>query len=262
MDATLTALGFLVGFVIGLTGVGGGSLMTPALILLFGVKPIVAVGTDLLYAALTKVGGVFVHNRKRSIEWSIVLRMAAGSIPASLCAIFFLDRIDITQTAYQDLITRILAATLVLTALFLLFRKQLQHLSQHERLLLIRLLHARYCGRMTVLAGAVIGALVTLSSVGAGVIGAVFLLMLYPRLRPVQIIGTDLAHAVPITALAGLGHTHLGTVDFGLLLALMIGSLPGIFLGSLLGNTLPDRIMRPLLATLLLGLGGRLLMPL
>lgn len=260
MDPVLVLLGFLVGFVIGLTGVGGGSLMTPALILVFGIKPIVAVGTDLLYAALTKAGGVFVHNREKNIDWRVVLTMACGSVPASVCAIFLLKKLDTEGADYQGLVMGLLAGALILTALFLLFRRQLLNFSKHERFLLLKLLHAKHCTPMTVAAGAVIGLLVTLSSVGAGVIGAVFLLLLYPRLRPVQVVGTDLAHAVPITTIAGLGHVHLGTVDFILLSTLLLGSLPGIFLGSHVGTLLPDRVMRPLLAALLLLLGVRLLL--
>ena len=256
MEAALILLGGFVGFIIGLTGVGGGSLMTPALILLFGVTPIVAVGTDLLYAAMTKLGGVFVHHKNENIIWHIVLKMACGSVPAAFGSILLLEYLDITSTTHQALVMYLLAAALILTALFLLFREALQHISQYEQSFS---LHERYRTPMTIGGGALIGVLVTFSSVGAGVIGAMFLFLLYPRLRAIQIVGTDLAHAVPITALAGIGHAHLGTVDYQLLATLVLGSLPGIFLGSHLGTRLPEQVMRTLLALLLLALGGQLL---
>ena len=260
MDWSLTLFGFLVGFVVGLTGVGGGSLMTPVLILLFGIKPVVAVGTDLLYAAITKSGGVFVHNRKRNIQWRVVMLMALGSVPASICTILLLRSMSVAELEYQAWVMRVLSAALLLTALFLFFRERLMIASQHESFALLRLMHKRYKSPMTVVAGAIIGFLVTFSSVGAGVIGAVFLFLLYPGLRPIQVVGTDLAHAVPITAIAGLGHFHLGNIDFILLGYLLLGSLPGIFWGSHVGTLLPDRVMRPVLAILLLLLGVGLLL--
>ncbi len=251
MDISYTIAGFVVGFIIGLTGVGGGSLMTPILVLLFGIKPAVAVGTDLLYAAVTKSGGIFVHNRRGTIEWKIVGLLALGSIPSTIISVLLLKHLGTAGINYDKVITYSLSIALMLTSFVLIFRNRLQSISQNERFNTIRALHRRLRKPMTILAGVLIGMLVTLSSVGAGALGAAILFFLYPRIRAITIVGTDLAHAVPITAIAGLGHVHLGTVDFLLLGSLLIGSLPGIYLGTHTGALLPERVLRPILASML-----------
>lgn len=258
MDLAYTISGFVVGFIVGLTGVGGGSLMTPILVLLFGFKPAVAVGTDLLYAALTKSGGVFVHQSRGSIEWEIVGLLALGSVPATVISVFVLKHLGAAGVNYDRIITVALSIALILTSLVLMFKGRLQSLSQADGFSAIRAVHRRLRKPMTVAAGLIIGTLVTLSSVGAGALGAAFLFFLYPRMRAINIVGTDLAHAVPITAIAGLGHVHLGTVDFMLLLSLLLGSLPGIYLGSHTGANLPDRVVRPILASMLFLIGVRM----
>ena len=258
MDISFTFAGFIVGFIIGLTGVGGGSLMTPILVLVFSIKPAIAVGTDLLYAAITKGGGIFSHHKQGSIDWRIVRLLSMGSIPATLSAVFILQQLASRGINYESIITSTLSIALILTSLVILFKSQLQSLGKTEPFQFIRIIHRKLCAPMTILAGAIIGILVTLSSVGAGALGAAVLFFLYPRLSTVRIVGTDLAHAVPITAIAGLGHWHLGSVDFQLLLSLVIGSLPGIYLGSHIGLHLPEKFMRLLLAFMLLLIGGRL----
>lgn len=258
MDLAYTLAGFLVGFIVGLTGVGGGSLMTPILVLVFSIKPAVAVGTDLLYAAVTKGGGVFVHHGRGTVEWKIVGLLACGSVPATFGSVFLLKYLETAGIDYDRLITVMLSIALILTSSVLLFRNQLQRASRDERLDAVRALHRRARRPITVLAGALIGFLVTLSSVGAGALGAAILFFLYPRLRAVTIVGTDLAHAVPITAIAGLGHAHLGTVDYPLLASLLVGSLPGIYLGSHAGANLPDNVVRPILAVMLFAVGVRM----
>ncbi len=258
MDFTLTIIGFAVGFIIGMTGVGGGSLMTPILVLGFGIKPAIAVGTDLLYAAITKSGGVFVHHKHGNIQWRVVGLLSMGSIPAAICALFLIKKLDAAGINYDSLIMTTLSIALILTAIFLLSKKLLQKLSTNEKFAAIKIIHKRFRDQVTILAGVLIGALVTISSVGAGVIGAALLFFLYPRYKTVQIVATDLAHAIPITAIAGLGHAHIGTVDYILLGSLLVGSLPGIYLGSHFGTLLPDKIMRPLLAGMLLVIGVRL----
>jgi uncharacterized membrane protein YfcA len=260
VDFAFIFSGFLVGFIIGLTGVGGGSLMTPILMLGFSIKPIIAVGTDLLYAAITKSGGVFVHNKHSNIEWKIVFLMSLGSIPATLISIMILKHMGSTGVNYERLITTMLSIALILTSLVLLFKGKLQALSRNEHLVTVRALHHSLRKPITIAAGALIGTLVAFSSVGAGALGAAILFFLYPRMRAVAIVGTDLAHAVPITAIAGLGHVHLGTVDFILLGNLLVGSLPGIYLGSHIGTQLPEKVIRPLLASMLLIIGVRLAM--
>ena len=258
MDIAFTFAGFVVGFIIGLTGVGGGSLMTPILVLVFSIKPVVAVGTDLLYAAITKGGGVFAHQKQGNIDWKVVRLLSTGSIPATLAAVFILKQMASMGINYDGLITSVLSIALILTSLVILFKSQLQSLGRTEPFQVIRVIHRKLCVPMTILSGALIGILVTFSSVGAGALGAAILFFLYPRFNTIKIVGTDLAHAVPITAIAGLGHWHLGSVDFQLLLSLIIGSLPGIYLGSHTGVLLPEKYMRPLLASMLLLIGGRM----
>ncbi len=257
IDYSYTVAGFVVGFVVGLTGVGGGSLMTPILVLGFGIKPVIAVGTDLLYAAITKCGGILVHHRNRTILWRIVGLLALGSLPASGITIMLLDHFHSQGIDYSGLITSTLGIALILTSLVLLFKQRLLDFSRQERFQAVRAIHRRLKSPITVLVGALIGVLVTLSSVGAGALGAAALFFIYPRLPAITIVGTDLAHAVPLTAVAGIGHTHLGTVDLALLGSLLVGSLPGIYLGSNLGVRLPEQIVRPILASMLLMIGLR-----
>jgi len=253
--------GLLVGFLVGLTGVGGGSLMTPLLVFLFGFAPKTAVGTDLLFASITKGVGVFVHHGKhRSVEWKIVLQLALGSIPAAMTVIYLLENVIKKDESVTALISTTLGTALILTGLSLIVRNRLIAMRQrsHESAVQRRT-HTERFGRwqapITVMTGLILGALVTLSSVGAGALGTVALFFLYPRLATVRVVGTDLAHAIPLTAVAGLGHLHMGNVDFTLLGSLLIGSLPGIYLGSHLSARIPEKILRPILATLLLLIG-------
>lgn len=258
MDFAYAVAGLTVGFTVGMTGIGGGSLMTPILVILFGISPAVAVGTDLLYAAISKSGGIVVHHTQRSIDWKIVGLLSSGSIPAALISVLLLKYLHTSGVDYNRLITLVLSIALILTASVLIFRNKLQKASQNERFDAIRALHHQLCKPMTVISGILIGTLVTLSSVGAGAFGAAVLFFLYPRLRAVKIVGTDLAHAVPITAIAGLGHAHIGTVDYVLLLNLLIGSLPGIYLGSRLAAKVPENVIRPILAAMLMLIGVRM----
>ncbi|MEE4299596.1 MAG: sulfite exporter TauE/SafE family protein [Pseudomonadales bacterium] len=246
--------GASVGFAIGVTGVGGGSLMTP-LLLLFGFPLHVAIGTDLLYAAVTKAGGMAAHARQRSVDWHLVTLLALGSIPASVLTVWALHDLFGAPDAYAPLLTTALGAMLMLTALSILLRDRLQALAPAQSRVRARL--DEHAGLLTLLMGLLLGVCVTLSSVGAGAFGAAVLMALYPALRAVRIVGTDIAHAVPLTLIAGLGHLALGNVDFTLLGALLVGSLPAIWLGSRVAERLPDRVMRPILATLLAGLGVR-----
>ncbi len=258
MDFSLTIIGFGVGFIVGMTGVGGGSLMTPILVLGFHIQPAIAVGTDLLYAAITKSGGVFVHHKHGNIQWKILSLLFMGSIPATLSSILIIKQLDNAGVDYDGLIMSTLSIALILTGVFILSRNQLKKLSTDENSEYIKALHRKYRKPVTIFSGALIGVLVTISSVGAGVIGAALLLFLYPKYKTIKIVATDIAHAVPITAIAGLGHAHIGTVNYVLLGNLILGSLPGIYLGSKFGTFLPDRYMRPMLASMLLIIGLRL----
>lgn len=253
-----TIAGLVVGFAVGVTGVGGGSLMTPILILLFGFSPSAAVGTDLLYAAGTKSFGVWLHGRQRTVEWRVVGLLAAGSLPAAVATIAVLHSVGINETV-ERVMTVTLSIAVVSTALLTLFRKRLLTLGRQDDAVFMRDIHTRLRTPATILGAAVLGVLVTLSSVGAGVLGTTLLFLLYPRLPAVKIVGSDIAYAVPLTLVAGLGHISLGTTDFEVLAYLLLGSLPGIFLGTRLGFRMPDHILRPTVACLLVLVGGSLL---
>ena len=256
MDWLYTLSGFFVGAVVGLTGVGGGSLMTPLLVLVFGVHPATAVGTDLLYAAITKAGGTFVHGKKGHIDWQITGRLAAGSIPAAILTIWALSHLPTQSPEITHIISVSLGVALVLTAAAIIFRQRLQRYAlRHSD----DSAHTRLQGPITVAVGVVLGVLVTVSSVGAGALGVAVLFFLYPKLPAIRIVGSDLAHAVPLTLIAGLGHWAIGSVDWSLLGSLLVGSLPGIWLGSHASAKVPERFLRPILASMLLLVGGKLI---
>ncbi len=255
MDYLYTLSGFAVGAIVGLTGVGGGSLMTPLLVLLFGVPPATAVGTDLLYAAMTKAGGTVAHGRKGHIDWAITGRLAAGSIPAAAMTLYILSQMPKGSNVIGQVISHGLGFALMLTAIAILFgRKLREYAARHDE----SPLRQRHLGKITVGIGAILGVLVTISSVGAGALGVAALFFLYPKLSPVKIVGSDVAHAVPLTLVAGLGHWMLGGVDWALLGALLIGSLPGIWLGTQVSAKVPEHILRRLLAAMLVLVGTKL----
>ena len=254
IDPLYVTSGFGVGLLVGMTGVGGGSLMTPLLILLFGIHPSTAVGTDLLYAAATKAGGSVVHGWARSIHWPAVNRLASGSIPASIVTMIVLWQLDLKGEAGRSLVNLVLCFALFLTAASLLFRKAL--LESFSRR--IERLEDRTIARLTVLTGVTLGVLVSISSVGAGAVGVTALLLLYPNLPMARIVGSDIAHAVPLTLVAGAGHWAMGTVDWHLMGVLLIGSLPGIVIGSYLATRVPETALRLLLASTLILVAARL----
>lgn len=258
MDWLFTLSGFIVGTIVGFTGVGGGSLMTPLLVLLFGVHPSTAVGTDLLYAAVTKSGGTLVHARQGQVRWDIVGRLAAGSIPATALTLTILAQLPKQGPAAAHLISIGLGLALLGTAAAILLRKQIQALGQ-KRSQPGESAPLRHLTPITVAVGALLGVLVSLSSVGAGALGTAALFFLYPRLPTPQIVGSDVAHAVPLTLVAGIGHWLIGSVDFHLLGTLLLGSLPGIWLGSTLSARVPERVLRPLLAGTLVLVGTKLI---
>jgi len=255
MDAAYTLSGFVVGAIVGLTGVGGGSLMTPLLVLLFGVHPATAVGTDLLYAALTKAGGTAVHAGHRTVDWRITGRLAMGSLPAAALTLASVWYFNVDRAFFSHLISGALGVALLLTAAALVFKAHVQRFALAH---LSDAWHTRRVGPVTVAVGALLGVLVSLSSVGAGALGVTALLFLYPTLPAVRIVGSDLAHAVPLTLIAGLGHWLLGNIDWSLLGALLLGSLPGIWLGSHFAVKVPERWLRSGLAALLILIGGKL----
>ena len=255
-DLLYAVSGFCVSLLVGMTGVGGGSLMTPLLILLFGVHPATAVGTDLLYAAATKSGGTLVHGLNRNVDWRIVGRLAAGSVPMTALTLLALSAFGIYSGAARGLITAVLSGALAATAAVLIFRKSiLAFFATH-----VGELNPRRTALLTVLLGAVLGVLVSISSVGAGALGVTAIILLYPRLPTARIVGSDIAHAVPLTLVAGIGHWMLGSIDWHLLGALLMGSLPGIVIGSYVSVRVPDAVLRFTLATTLLLVAGRLVL--
>jgi uncharacterized protein len=254
IDPLYVASGFGVGLLVGMTGVGGGSLMTPLLILLFGVHPTTAVGTDLLYAAATKTGGSLVHGIGRSIHWPAVIRLACGSLPASVVTLLVMWQLNLDASAQRTVVNLVLCFALLLTATSLIFRKtimeryrkRLEHVDEKTTVI------------ATVVTGAALGVLVSISSVGAGAVGVTALLLLYPRLPMSTIVGSDIAHAVPLTLVAGAGHWALGAVDWSLMGVLLLGSLPGIVIGSYSALRVPETVLRVALAAVLILVAGKI----
>ncbi|MGA1071287.1 MAG: sulfite exporter TauE/SafE family protein [Pseudohongiellaceae bacterium] len=250
------AAGGLVGFAIGATGVGGGSLMTPIL-LLFGYSPAVAIGTDLLYAAITKTGGVISHHNQHSIDWLIVWTLAAGSLPAASATHLALSGGHLASIQQSDvLLTSSLGIMLILTAVMLSVRNKLRaNAALSKPSFIMGVIHKNRT-KTTFLLGIILGVSVTLSSVGAGAFAAAILMTLYANTKSVRIVGTDIAHAVPLTLVAGLGYLFAGKVDLALLTGLLIGSLPAIQLGAKIAHKMPERFLRGVLIVLLGGLGA------
>jgi len=252
--------GLLVGILVGLTGVGGGSLMTPLLVLLFHVHPATAVGTDLLYAAITKSAGTAIHGGKRTIDWKLVGLLALGTIPATLLTLLAIQTCG-KSPEMTHLITQVLGYALFLTAGLLLLRGVIQGYAVRHQAEEVEVIPGTFNTKriaLTILTGLILGFLVSLSSVGAGALGVTALILLYPQLPTVRIVGTDIAHAVPLTFLAGMGYFFIGKVDMTMLIALLIGSIPGIILGSFLAPKVPEKVLRVMLATVLTLVGLKL----
>ncbi len=260
-DIAYIFAGFFVGLIVGLTGVGGGSLMTPILIFFFGVKPYLAIGTDLLFAAFTKMGGTFNMAYSRQIEWRVVLHLSAGSIPAALTTLWILKTVGPADAEVQHLMTSTLGAALLLTAAATLY-KALRGKATPARIAAGQeaLAATPRHWSLPLLFGAVIGTLVSLTSVGAGAIGVTVLMLLYPMLPLPRIVAADIAYAVPLTLVAGMGHASIGSVDWPMLAKLLAGSLPGIWLGSHFMTRTPERVIRGFLSLLLAYAGTKLIL--
>ncbi|MEO0314130.1 MAG: hypothetical protein RI928_586 [Pseudomonadota bacterium] len=257
MTLTYVVSGFAVGMLVGLTGVGGGSLMTPLLTLLFGINPTVAVGTDLAFAAITKSAGTIAHRVKNNVHWDIVKRLCLGALPAALLATLALKYFGALDKHIGQIIRYAIAFSVILTVIAIIFRGRMQAwMNAHPE----RQLQGRAQVIATIVAGAAIGALVTVSSIGAGAIGATILVLIYPHLKPAEIAGTDIAYAVPLTAIAAVGHWWLGSINWELLATLLLGSVPGITIGSLLARSVPEKFLRGLLATTLTGVAAKLVL--
>lgn len=253
----LIAAGALTGLLVGLTGVGGGALMTPLLLLFFGVSPLSAVGTDLWFAALTKLFATRVHHNHGLIDWQVVKRLWAGSLTASALTLLGM-KLHPLQGSTVDLLKTAIATTVVITACGMMFQRPLHALGR--RLRTTEGAHFKAMqAPLTILAGVVLGVLVTLTSVGAGALGAVFLSYLYPlRLTPPRMIATDIVHAIPLAMFAGIGHLLIGNVQFGLLGTMLIGSVPAVIVGAHLSSRLPHAFLRMTIAVVLLSIGAKL----
>ena len=255
MHPAYVVSGLLVGLAVGVTGVGGGSLMTPLLVLMFGFHPSTAVGTDLLFAASTKTVGTAIHSAGKTVDWAIVRRLATGSVPATILTLLVTGYLGVNSKAVTAAISLVLGIALLLSAATLLAKDWI-----------LRALKRRYPDMalespvwMTVTVGFVLGVLVSLTSVGAGALGTIALLFLYPKLPVVKIVGSDIAHAVPLTLLAGAGHWFLGTVNFTLLSTLLLGSIPGIIIGSYTARFAPEGVIKTSLGVLLALVGVKML---
>ncbi|WMW81760.1 sulfite exporter TauE/SafE family protein [Undibacterium cyanobacteriorum] len=257
MTLTYIISGFAVGTLVGLTGVGGGSLMTPLLTLLFGVSPSVAVGTDLAFASITKSAGTLTHRLRGTVEWHVVRLLCYGALPAALVTTLGLKLFGTLDKEIGQIIRYSIAGSVFLTVIAILYRSKLvAWINAHPE----RQLQGRKLAIATVTAGAVLGVLVTISSIGAGAIGATILVLLYPKMPAAHVAGTDIAYAVPLTAIAAFGHWYLGSIDWVLLGSLLIGSLPGITLGSLAAKAVPEKLLRGILATTLTLVACKLVM--
>ncbi|MFI8145029.1 sulfite exporter TauE/SafE family protein [Acinetobacter nosocomialis] len=252
--------GMLVGFCVGITGVGGGSLMTPILIGLFRIEPHIAIGTDLLYAAISKFCGSMVHAKKLNIVWPIVLWLAVGSIPASFGTAWVLEHYLSQSTHYKAVLTMVLGFMLTLTGVSIIFRSRIEKFFSKFRNKEIthtenEQLAVQNKRTYIVIMGIILGVFVTLSSVGAGAFGIMALVIMFPNLPMIRIIGSDVVHAVLLTLVAGLGHMSAGNVDFMLLMWLLVGSIPAIIIGTLISSRMPERLIRKILGITLFALG-------
>jgi uncharacterized membrane protein YfcA len=251
--------GFGVGAAVGMTGVGGGSLMTPILVLLFGYAPLTAVGTDLWFAAITKMVGGTLHQRRGTVDWEVLRRLSLGSLPAAIATLIWMHATGTGQSR-QGLIVHALGVVLLLTAVVMLARRKLQSIGARLRTTTPEAFK-KVQPPLTVLAGAILGVLVSLTSVGAGALGTVMLLYLYPlRMNPSRLVGTDIVHAIPLTVVAGTGYLLMGDVDLALLGNLLLGSIPGILVGTLIASRAPEKLTRSAIALILAGVSSKLLL--
>ncbi len=255
----LILAGFLTGLLVGLTGVGGGALMTPLLLLVFGVAPNFAVGTDLWFAVATKSIAAKMHYKSKLVDWQVVKRLWLGSLPSALLCLLWL-RFYPNSAGYFSFLKLCIAYVVLVMALGMLLQNRLHRIGEHLRLSQADQFK-HWQAPLTILAGAVLGVLVTFTSIGAGALGAVMLTYLYPlRLTPSRLIATDILHAIPLALFAGLGHLLIGNVNFELLLYLLLGSIPGVVLGVKFSARLPPTLLRNILAVALLMISIKLLM--
>ena len=239
--------GFIVGFLVGMTGVGAGALTTPML-LGFGIPPAAAVGTDLMFASITKASAAWRHQKLGNVHWGILGCLAAGSITAALATIAWLHYSSVDTEMLAKMIRQFLAFALVASAIAIVVFSFLGFFRREE----FPETYVEPRPVLTILFGLLLGVMVTLTSVGAGAVGVAVLSLLYPRLLARRLVGTDIVHAIPLAFVSGLGHLSMGNVQFNLLVALLLGSVPGIMLGSRMVGIIPDWVLRLILAGVLL----------
>lgn len=257
IDAGYTLAGALTGFLVGLTGVGGGSLMTPILLLVLGVAPTTAVATDLWFASITKIVGAAIHQRAGKVDWQVVRRLWTGSLPVALLVVILISMGD--HLSKVSWLAKAVGVVVLITALGMFFSPMLFKLAKGQRLEKPEKFKA-WQPVLTVLAGAILGLAVALTSVGAGAIGSVMLLFLYPlRMTPHRLVATDLVHAIPLAMVAGIGYLFAGKVNVSMLGNMLLGSIPAIAIGSLLAGKIPARGVQLALATVLVLVGIRTL---
>lgn len=248
MDPAYAVTGLLVGFLVGLTGMGGGSLMTPLLILVLHMKPSVAVGSDLAYSAITKWVGTFQHNRQKTVDHKLSLQLAIGSVPGSLLGIWFVHHLySVVGGRAETFIVRMLGIMLIVVAVALIFKNNPTLKAWGKRL---HVTQSRWRLGIAILTGLVLGFLVGITSVGSGTLFGVVLIVVF-GLGTKRMVGTDVFHAAMLTTAAAIGQFYVGKVNLPLVGNLLIGSIPGVLLGSMLSARLPEKVVRPVLATVL-----------
>lgn len=257
IDGAYVVAGALTGFVVGLTGVGGGALMTPILLLFFGVAPVTAIATDLWFAALTKIVGARVHHASGAVDWQVAKRLWVGSLPMALFAVVVVSISG--PLAKVEWLTQVIGFLVLVTALGLLLSAKLKNIARNRRIDQPFRFKAVQPS-LTVLAGSLLGGCVALTSIGAGALGSVMLLYLYPlRMTPRRLIATDLVHAIPLAIVAGLGYLIAGKVDGWMLASLLLGSVPAVVFGSMLAGRFSERLLQICLALILFIAGLKVL---
>jgi uncharacterized membrane protein YfcA len=254
IDLAIALAGLIVGFAVGLTGMGGGALMTPILVLVFGITPIAAVSSDLVASLIMKPVGAAVHAGRGTVRWGLAGWLAIGSVPSAFLGVVFLKSLG-NATRVQAIVSVALGSVLLLAVVALLLKMYLDHRSRQARGVDEPLIVKKV---PTLAIGASIGFIVGITSVGSGTLVIVLLLFLYPRLRGSQMVGTDLAQAIPMVGSAALAHIVFGDFKLGLTLSILIGSIPGVLIGAAISSYAPTAFIRGALAAVLLVSGLKL----